>query len=44
MQTIENENVTERLKYSLNSDDDKLAKLTISWEKVSVEVPIELTW
>ena len=44
VQTIENENVTERLKYSLNSNDDKLAKLTISWEKVSVEVPIELTW
>jgi len=44
VQTNKNENVTERLKYSLNSDNDKLAKLTISWEKVSIQVPIELTW
>ncbi|MFC2186149.1 DUF2911 domain-containing protein [Fulvivirgaceae bacterium LMO-SS25] len=41
---IINDEIVERLNYSLNSADEGRATLSISWEKVKIEVPIETAW
>lgn len=41
---IINAEVVERLNYSLNSTAEGRATLSISWEKVSIEVPIDTAW
>jgi hypothetical protein len=41
---IINAEVVERLNYSLNSTAEGRATLSISWEKVRIEVPIDTAW
>lgn len=41
---IINGEVIERLNYSLNSTSEGRATLSISWEKVRIEVPIDTAW